>query len=39
MNCKQCGKPMNPIDAMVSVTHGVCGKCTRENHKRVARSQ
>jgi len=30
--CKQCGKPMNPVEAMLSSSHGVCGKCTRENH-------
>ncbi len=29
--CKQCGKPMNPVERMLGP---VCGKCTRENHKR-----
>ena len=33
--CKQCGKEMNPIEAMLSSTHGVCGKCTRRNQKLV----
>lgn len=37
MNCKQCGEPMNPVEAMVSATHGVCGKCTRDNHRRAAK--
>lgn len=32
--CKQCGKPMNPVDAMVSATHGVCGKCCRDNQRK-----
>lgn len=32
--CKQCGKPMNPVDATVSGTHGVCGKCSRENQRK-----
>ena len=27
MTCKQCGKPMNPVEAMVSGKHGVCGQC------------
>lgn len=30
MNCKQCGKPINPVDVMMG---SVCGKCVRENHK------
>lgn len=33
--CKQCGKEMNPIDAQLSSTHGVCGKCTRRNYRLV----
>lgn len=37
MDCKQCGEPMNPVEAMVSATHGVCGKCTRDNHRRAAK--
>ena len=32
--CKQCRQPMNPVEAMLSATHGVCGKCTRLNHER-----
>ena len=31
--CKDCGKPMNPVEAMVSETHGVCGDCTRRKQK------
>jgi hypothetical protein len=31
--CKDCGKPMNPVEAMVSDTHGVCGACTRRKQK------
>ena len=31
--CKQCGAPLNPVAAMLGP---VCGKCCRENHKRVA---
>jgi predicted nucleic acid-binding Zn ribbon protein len=33
MKCKQCGKEMNPVEAMLSKTWGVCGNCTRKNHK------
>ncbi len=33
--CKQCGKDMNPVEAEVSKTHGVCGTCTKENQKKV----
>jgi len=33
MNCKQCGEEMNPIDAVLSSTNGVCGSCTRKNQK------
>ncbi len=32
-NCKQCGKEMNPIQALLSSTHGVCGDCTRKKVK------
>ena len=32
--CKQCRKEMNPVETVLSSTHDVCGKCTRENHKR-----
>lgn len=32
--CKQCGHEMSPVEAMLSSTHGVCGKCTRINHRR-----
>ena len=31
MQCKQCGKAMNPVEAMLGP---VCGVCCRENHKR-----
>ena len=31
--CKQCGKPMNAVEAEVSKTHGACGDCTRKNQK------
>lgn len=33
--CKQCGEEMNPVQIMLSFTHGVCGKCCRKNHKLV----
>jgi Zn finger protein HypA/HybF involved in hydrogenase expression len=33
--CKDCGKPMNPVEAMVSSTHGVCGDCTKRKQKEV----
>jgi predicted RNA-binding Zn-ribbon protein involved in translation (DUF1610 family) len=33
--CKDCGKPMNPVEAMVSQTHGVCGDCTKRKQKEV----
>ncbi len=33
--CKQCGEPMNPVQAIISSTHGVCGDCTRRNHRLV----
>ncbi len=33
--CKQCGEEMNPVQVMLSATHGVCGDCTRKNHKLV----
>jgi predicted RNA-binding Zn-ribbon protein involved in translation (DUF1610 family) len=36
--CKDCGKPMNPVEAMVSETHGVCGDCTRRKQKEVTGS-
>ena len=31
MNCKQCGKYMNPVDAALSPDHGVCGACCKAN--------
>lgn len=34
-HCSQCGAEMNPIQAMLSSTHGICGKCCRKNHKKV----
>lgn len=34
--CMQCKKPFeNPIQALLSNTHCVCGKCCKENHKRI----
>ena len=30
--CRQCGKPMNPIDVMLGP---VCTKCCRENQKKM----
>ena len=33
--CLQCGEEMNPVQAIISFTHGVCGKCTRKNHRLV----
>lgn len=33
--CKQCGEEMNPVQAILSSTHGVCGKCCRKNQKLV----
>lgn len=30
--CKQCGVPMNPIQAALGP---VCGQCCRDNHKKV----
>ena len=35
MKCKQCGKKLNPVQAMLSATHGVCGECCRKNEKKV----
>lgn len=35
MKCKQCGEEMNPIQAMLSATHGVCGDCCRKNQNEV----
>ena len=31
--CKQCWKELNPVQAMLSAIHGVCGECTRKNQK------
>lgn len=33
--CKQCESEMNPIQAILSATHGVCGDCCRKNQKLV----
>ena len=33
--CKQCRELMNPVQATLSSTHGICGKCTRNNYKLV----
>ena len=30
--CKGCGEEMNPVQVIISSTHGVCGKCTRKKH-------
>ena len=30
--CKQCGKPLNPVAAMLGP---VCGECCRKNQKAV----
>lgn len=35
MNCKQCREEMNPVQSILSSTHGICGKCTRKNHRLV----
>ncbi len=35
MKCKDCGKEMNPVQAILSSTHGVCGNCTRKKQKLV----
>ena len=32
--CKQCKKPMNPVDAMVNP---ICLSCTRINHKKATK--
>ena len=34
-DCKDCGEEMNPVQAILSSTHGVCGVCCRKNHKLV----
>jgi hypothetical protein len=34
-NCVKCGKPMNPIQVMLSEKSGKCGDCIREEHKKV----
>lgn len=31
--CKQCGQYMNPVQAILSSTNGVCGECCRKNQK------
>ena len=36
--CADCGKPMNPVEAMVSQTHGVCGDCTKRKQKEATSS-
>lgn len=33
--CKECGDYMNPVQVILSSTHGVCGKCTRKKHRLV----
>ena len=35
MKCKQCGKELNPVQAMLSAAHGVCGECCRKNERKV----
>ena len=32
-SCRQCGRTMNPADAMLGP---VCGQCCRANHRRLA---
>lgn len=34
MKCAQCGKKMNPVEAMLG---RVCGKCVRGNHEKVVK--
>ena len=34
--CIECGEEMNPVQAMLSSTHGVCGSCTKWKHHQVA---
>lgn len=34
MKCKQCNKPLSPVDAMLGP---VCGPCCRKNHKAAVR--
>jgi hypothetical protein len=29
--CIQCGKPMNPVEAVICAT---CGKCCKKNHRK-----
>jgi Zn finger protein HypA/HybF involved in hydrogenase expression len=40
LKCRQCGKPMNPVDAMVGGAGDgkdpICQACTVKNHKQVA---
>ena len=31
--CGQCGQYMNPVQVILSSTHGVCGDCCRKNQK------
>src|SRR5574341_1639724 len=31
--CMYCGKPMNPVDLMVSSGRAVCGRCVRAQHQ------
>ena len=35
--CIQCGKSMNPVEAIMGSKNGVCGECVRKNHKEATR--
>lgn len=35
--CVICGKDINPIEAILSVNSGKCGKCIREIYKQIVR--
>lgn len=35
-SCQQCGKPLDPVSAMMGP---VCGTCTRENHAQAVARQ
>lgn len=33
MRCRDCGRKLNPVQVLLSATHGVCGDCTRDKQK------
>ena len=35
VKCAGCGKPMNPVDVMVSSGRHICGACVRKQHQKV----